>query len=373
MSTVRLAIVGVGNCASSLVQGLTYYAGASPDDRVPGLMHVDLGGYHVGDVEVVAAFDVDAKKVGRDVAEAIFCEPNNTIRFSDVAPLGVTVSRGHTLDSLGTYYRELVVESDEPAADVVQVLRDTRADVLVSYLPVGSEQADRFYAQCAIDAGVGFVNALPVFIASDPIWARKFADAGVPIVGDDIKSQVGATITHRVLAKLFEDRGVELDRTYQLNFGGNMDFKNMLERERLISKKISKTQSVQSQLEEPLDKDSIHIGPSDHVPWLEDRKWAMIRLEGRNFGDVPLNIELKLEVWDSPNSAGVIIDAVRCAKIAKDRGMGGPIIGPSAYFMKSPPVQFTDEMGREMVEQFIAGSGEGADADWTAFFDSTTA
>ncbi len=373
MSTVRLAIVGVGNCASSLVQGLTYYADASPDDRVPGLMHVDLGGYHVSDVEVVAAFDVDAKKVGRDVAEAIFCEPNNTIRFSDVAPLGVTVSRGHTLDSLGTYYRELVVESDEPAADVVQMLRDSRADVLVSYLPVGSEEADRFYAQCAIDAGVGFVNALPVFIASDPVWAKKFADAGVPIVGDDIKSQVGATITHRVLAKLFEDRGVELDRTYQLNFGGNMDFKNMLERERLISKKISKTQSVQSQLEEPLDKDNIHIGPSDHVPWLEDRKWAMIRLEGRNFGDVPLNIELKLEVWDSPNSAGVIIDAVRCAKIAKDRGMGGPIIGPSAYFMKSPPVQFTDEMGREMVEQFIAGSGEGADADWTAFFDNTTA
>ena len=373
MSTVRLAIVGVGNCASSLVQGLTYYADASPDDRVPGLMHVDLGGYHVSDVEVVAAFDVDAKKVGRDVAEAIFCEPNNTIRFSDVAPLGVTVSRGHTLDSLGTYYRELVVESDEPAADVVQMLRDSRADVLVSYLPVGSEEADRFYAQCAIDAGVGFVNALPVFIASDPVWAKRFADAGVPIVGDDIKSQVGATITHRVLAKLFEDRGVELDRTYQLNFGGNMDFKNMLERERLISKKISKTQSVQSQLEEPLDKDNIHIGPSDHVPWLEDRKWAMIRLEGRNFGDVPLNIEMKLEVWDSPNSAGVIIDAVRCAKIAKDRGMGGPIIGPSAYFMKSPPVQFTDEMGREMVEQFIAGSGEGADADWTAFFDSTTA
>ncbi|MGH2629325.1 MAG: inositol-3-phosphate synthase [Actinomycetota bacterium] len=373
MSTVRLAIVGVGNCASSLVQGLTYYEDASPDDRVPGLMHVDLGGYHVRDVEVVAAFDVDAKKVGCDVAEAIFCEPNNTIRFSEAAPLGVPVSRGHTLDSLGTYYRELIVESDEPAADVVQVLRDTGADVLVSYLPVGSEEADRFYAQCAIDAGVGFVNALPVFIASDPVWARKFADAGVPIVGDDIKSQVGATITHRVLAKLLEDRGVELDRTYQLNFGGNMDFKNMLERERLISKKISKTQSVQSQLEEPLDKDSIHIGPSDHVPWLEDRKWAMIRLEGRNFGDVPLNIELKLEVWDSPNSAGVIIDAVRCAKIAKDRGMGGPIIGPSAYFMKSPPVQFTDEMGREMVEQFIAGSGEGADADWTAFFDSTTA
>ncbi len=373
MSTVRIAIVGVGNCASSLVQGITYYRDADPNEGVPGLMHVELGGYHVRDVDVVAAFDVDGNKVGTDVAEAIFTEPNNTIRFSEVAPLGVTVSRGRTLDGLGTYYRETVVESTEPEVDVVQMLRDTRADVLVSYLPVGSEEADRFYAQCAIDAGVGFVNALPVFIASDPVWAKKFSDAGVPIVGDDIKSQVGATITHRVLAKLFEDRGVELDRTYQLNFGGNMDFKNMLERERLISKKISKTQSVQSQLEEPLDKDDIHIGPSDHVPWLEDRKWAMIRLEGRNFGDVPLTIEMKLEVWDSPNSAGVIIDAVRCAKIAKDRGIGGPIIGPSAYFMKSPPVQFSDEMAREMVEQFIVGTGEGADADWTAFFDTTRA
>ena len=373
MSTVRIAIVGVGNCASSLVQGLTYYRDADPSEDVPGLMHVELGGYHVRDVEVVAAFDVDAKKVGKDVAEAIFTEPNNTIRFSDVAPLGVPVSRGHTLDGLGIYYREAVVESDEPAADIVQVLRDTRADVLVSYLPVGSEQANRFYAECAIEAGVGFVNALPVFLASDPIWAKKFADAGVPIVGDDIKSQVGATITHRVLAKLFEDRGVALDRTYQLNFGGNMDFKNMLERERLISKKISKTQSVQSQLEVPLDKENIHIGPSDHVPWLEDRKWAMIRLEGRNFGDVPLTIEMKLEVWDSPNSAGVIIDAVRCAKIAKDRGIGGPIIGPSAYFMKSPPVQFSDEMAREMVEQFIVGTDEGANADWSDFFDATGA
>jgi len=373
MSTVRIAIIGVGNCASSLVQGLEYYKDADPTSSVPGLMHVDLGDYHVRDVEVVAAFDVDAKKVGKDVAEAIFTEPNNTIRFSDVPPLGVTVSRGRTLDGLGTFYREMVTESDEPEADVVQMLRDTETDVLVSYLPVGSEEADRFYAQCAIDAGVGFVNALPVFIASDPVWAKKFADAGVPIVGDDIKSQVGATITHRVLAKLFEDRGVELDRTYQLNFGGNMDFKNMLERERLVSKKISKTQSVQSQLEEPLDKDNIHIGPSDHVPWLEDRKWAMIRLEGRNFGDVPLTIEMKLEVWDSPNSAGVIIDAVRCVKIAKDRGIGGPIIGPSAYFMKSPPVQFSDEMAREMVEQFIVGTGDGANADWTAFFDPTTA
>ena len=371
MSKVRIAIVGVGNCASSLVQGLEYYRDADPADRVPGLMHVELGGYHIRDVEVAAAFDVDAKKVGKDVAEAIFTEPNNTIRFADVPPLGVTVLRGRTLDSLGLYYRDTIVESDEPEADVVRVLRDANVDVLISYLPVGSEQADRFYAECAIEAGVAFVNALPVFIASDPTWAKRFADAGVPIVGDDIKSQVGATITHRMLAKLFEDRGVELDRTYQLNFGGNMDFKNMLERERLTSKKISKTRSVQSQLETPLPKENIHIGPSDHVPWLEDRKWAMIRLEGRNFGDVPLTIEMKLEVWDSPNSAGVIIDALRCAKLAKDRGMGGPLIGPAAYFMKSPPVQFTDEIGREMVEQFISGDGEGARADWTAFFDVT--
>jgi myo-inositol-1-phosphate synthase len=355
MTKVRIAIVGVGNCASSLVQGLEYYKEASPEDRVPGLMHVELGGYHVHDVEVVAAFDVDAAKVGKDVAEAIFTAPNNTITFSDVPPTGVTVQKGRTLDGLGTYYRQVVTESDAPEVDVVQVLKDNRADVLVCYLPVGSEQAARHYAQCALDAGVAFVNALPVFIASDLAWAKKFRDAGVPIVGDDIKSQVGATITHRVLAKLFEDRGVELDRTYQLNFGGNMDFMNMLERERLVSKKISKTQSVQSQLEEPLAKDNIHIGPSDHVPWLEDRKWAMIRLEGRNFGDIPLTIEMKLEVWDSPNSAGVIIDAVRCAKLALDRGIGGPLIGPSSYFMKSPPVQFTDEEAHQMVEAFIAG------------------
>ena len=355
MTKVRIAIVGVGNCASSLVQGLEYYKEASPEDRVPGLMHVELGGYHVRDVEVVAAFDVDAAKVGRDVAEAIFTAPNNTITFSDVPPTGVTVQKGRTLDGLGTYYRQVVTESDAPEVDVVQVLKDNRADVLVCYLPVGSEQAARHYAQCALDAGVAFVNALPVFIASDLAWAKKFRDAGVPIVGDDIKSQVGATITHRVLAKLFEDRGVELDRTYQLNFGGNMDFMNMLERERLVSKKISKTQSVQSQLEEPLAKDNIHIGPSDHVPWLEDRKWAMIRLEGRNFGDIPLTIEMKLEVWDSPNSAGVIIDAVRCAKLALDRGIGGPLIGPSSYFMKSPPVQFTDEEAHQMVEAFIVG------------------
>jgi myo-inositol-1-phosphate synthase len=355
MTKVRIAIVGVGNCASSLVQGLEYYKEASPEDRVPGLMHVELGGYHVRDVEVVAAFDVDAAKVGKDVAEAIFTAPNNTIRFSDVPPTGVIVQKGRTLDGLGTYYRQVVTESDAPEVDVVQVLKDNRADVVVCYLPVGSEQAARHYAQCALDAGVAFVNALPVFIASDLAWAKKFRDAGVPIVGDDIKSQVGATITHRVLAKLFEDRGVELDRTYQLNFGGNMDFMNMLERERLVSKKISKTQSVQSQLEEPLAKENIHIGPSDHVPWLEDRKWAMIRLEGRNFGDIPLTIEMKLEVWDSPNSAGVIIDAVRCAKLALDRGIGGPLIGPSSYFMKSPPVQFTDEEAHRMVEAFIVG------------------
>jgi myo-inositol-1-phosphate synthase len=369
MSTVRLAIVGVGNCASSLIQGLEYYKDADLTDRVPGLMHVDLGGYHVRDVEVVAAFDVDAKKVGTDVAEAIFSEPNNTIRFSDVVPTGVTVSRGHTLDGLGTYYRDTITESDLPEADVVRVLRDSRVDVLVCYLPVGSEQAATFYARCALEAGVAMVNCLPAFIASNVEWAKRFSDAGLPIVGDDIKSQVGATITHRVLTKLFEDRGVKLDRTYQLNFGGNMDFMNMLERERLTSKKISKTQSVQSQLDTPLDKKDIHIGPSDHVPWLEDRKWALIRLEGRNFGDVPLTIEMKLEVWDSPNSAGIVIDAVRCAKVALDRGVGGPLVGPSAYFMKSPPVQFSDDAAREMVEQFILGNGQSKDADWTAFFD----
>jgi myo-inositol-1-phosphate synthase len=373
VSKVRIAIVGVGNCASSLVQGLEYYRNVESGEDVPGLMHVDLGGYHVGDVEVVAAFDVDAKKVGRDVAEAILAEPNNTIRFADVPPLGVTVGRGHTLDGLGEFYREVITESDEPEADVVQVLKDSRADVLVSYLPVGSEEAARFYAHSAIEAGVAVVNCLPVFIASDPAWARRFAQAGLPIVGDDIKSQVGATITHRLLAKLFEDRGAHLDRTYQLNFGGNMDFMNMLERSRLVSKKISKTQSVQSQLDVPLEKDAIHIGPSDHVPWLEDRKWAMIRLEGRNFGDVPISIEMKLEVWDSPNSAGVVIDAVRCAKLALDRGIRGPLIGPSAYFMKSPLVQFSDEAAREMVESFILGNGHADDQDWTRVFDIQSA
>ena len=356
MGKVRIAIAGVGNCASSLVQGLEYYRDADDGARVPGLMHVRFGPYHISDVEVVAAFDVDAKKVGCDLAEAIVASENNTIKFAEVPPTGVIVQRGPTLDSLGEYYREIITESDEPPVDVAAVLRASGADVVVSYLPVGSEEADRYYAQCAIDAHVAFVNALPVFIASDPEWAAKFTEAGVPIIGDDIKSQVGATITHRVLAKLFEDRGVELLRTYQLNFGGNMDFKNMLERERLLSKKVSKTQSVTSQIDQGISSDSVHIGPSDHVPWLNDRKWAYIRLEGRNFGDVPLNVELKLEVWDSPNSAGVIIDAVRCCKVALDRGIGGPLLGPSAYFMKSPPVQYTDDQARELVEDFARPS-----------------
>jgi myo-inositol-1-phosphate synthase len=373
MSKVRLAIVGVGNCASALVQGLEYYKDADTDDAVPGLMHVDLGGYHIRDIEVVAALDVDGKKVGKDLAEAILSEPNNTIRFAEVPHLGISVQRGPTLDSLGRYYRETIDESDAPPVDVAQALRDVEADVLVSYLPVGSEEAAKHYAQAAIDAGVAFVNCLPVFIASDKTWAAKFVAAGVPIIGDDIKSQVGATIVHRVLTKLFEDRGVKLNRTYQLNFGGNMDFMNMLERERLVSKKKSKTQSVQSQLRKPLDRKDIHIGPSDHVPWLEDRKWAQIRLEGQAFGDVPLSVELKLEVWDSPNSAGIVIDAVRCAKLALDRGVAGPLIGPSAYFMKSPPVQFSDEAAREMVEGFIIGNGASKSADWTAFFDTEPA
>jgi myo-inositol-1-phosphate synthase len=369
MSKVRLAIVGVGNCASSLVQGLEYYEDADAADTVPGLMHVDLGGYHIHDVELVAAFDVDAKKVGTDVAEAIVSEPNNTIRFADVPPTGVTVQRGPTFDGLGRYYRETIEESELPPVDVAKALQEAEADVVVSYLPVGSEQAAKHYAQAAIDAHVGFVNCLPVFISSDASWAQRFVQAGVPIIGDDIKSQVGATIVHRVLTKLFEDRGVKLNRTYQLNFGGNMDFMNMLERERLTSKKMSKTQSVQSQMRKPLDKQNIHIGPSDHVPWLEDRKWAQIRLEGQAFGDVPLNVELKLEVWDSPNSAGIVIDAIRCAKLALDRGVAGPLIGPSAYFMKSPPVQFSDEAAHDMVEEFILGNGASKGADWTAFFD----
>jgi myo-inositol-1-phosphate synthase len=356
---IRLAIAGVGNCASSLIQGLTYYDGADPADTVPGLMHVELGGYHIRDIVPVAAFDIDQTKVGTDLGKAIHAGHNNTIRFAEVGEVGITVLRGPTLDGLGKYYREVLEESPAEPVDVAQALRDANADVLVSYLPVGSEQAQRHYAQACLDAGVAFVNAIPVFIASDPEWAAKFRDAGVPIVGDDIKSQVGSTIVHRILTRLFEDRGLALDHTYQLNFGGNMDFKNMLERERLESKKISKTQAVTSQIEDNiLDADDVHVGPSDHVPWLKDRKWAYIRMEGRNFGDVPLNLELKLEVWDSPNSAGVIIDAVRCAKLALDRGIGGPLLGPSAYFMKSPPVQYHDDVAHDMVEAFAAGETE---------------
>ncbi len=350
---IRVAVVGVGNCASSLVQGVEYYRHADPAGRVPGLMHVQFGPYHVGDVNFVAAFDVDDRKVGLDLAKAIGSSENNTITIAEVPETGVIVQRGHTLDGLGKYYLETITESAADPVDVVQALKDARVDVVVCYLPVGSEDAAKFYAQCAIDAGCAFVNALPVFIASDPEWAAKFEAAGLPIVGDDIKSQVGATITHRVMAKLFEDRGVVLDRTYQLNVGGNMDFKNMLERDRLESKKISKTQSVTSQVEHDLGSRNVHIGPSDYIEWLDDRKWAFVRLEGRAFGDVPLNLEYKLEVWDSPNSAGVIIDALRAAKIAKDRGVGGPILSASSYFMKSPPEQYSDSIARQAVEDFI--------------------
>jgi myo-inositol-1-phosphate synthase len=355
MASVRVAIVGVGNCAASLVQGVHFYRDADPADTVPGLMHVQFGDYHVRDIEFVAAFDVDGKKVGLDLSEAISASENNTIKICDVPPLGVTVQRGHTLDGLGKYYRDTITESDEEPVDVVKVLTDEKVDVLISYLPVGSEAADKYYAQCAIDARVAFVNALPVFIASDPQWAKKFTDAGVPIIGDDIKSQVGATITHRVMARLFEDRGVILDRTYQLNVGGNMDFKNMLERERLESKKISKTQAVTSNVQHDLGARNVHIGPSDYVQWLDDRKWAYVRLEGRAFGEVPLNLEYKLEVWDSPNSAGIIIDALRAAKIAKDRGLAGPVLPAAAYLMKSPPVQVEDTQGRADLEAFISG------------------
>jgi myo-inositol-1-phosphate synthase len=352
---IRVAIVGVGNCANSLVQGVHYYRDASRDQEIPGLMNVVVGGYHVGDVKFVAAFDVDKKKVGLDLADAIWASENNTIKFSDVPQSGIKVLRGVTHDGLGRYYRETITESDSPAVDVVKELKDAKVDVLVCYLPVGSDVATKFYAQCAIDAGCGFVNALPVFIASTPEWADKFAKAGLPIVGDDIKSQVGATITHRVLTKLFQDRGVRVDRTYQLNVGGNMDFKNMLERDRLESKKISKTQSVTSQLDYDMGEGNVHIGPSDYVQWLDDRKWAFVRLEGRAFGDVPLTIEYKLEVWDSPNSAGVIIDALRCAKVAMDRGIGGPLLSPSSYFMKSPPEQYSDEEALKRTKAFIAG------------------
>lgn len=352
---IRVGIVGVGNCASSLVQGVEYYKDAPDDRNVPGLMHVRFGKYHISDIEFVTAFDVDAAKVGLDLSDAINASENNTIKISDVPQTGVKVLRGPTLDGLGHYYKQAIHESSAPPVDIVASLKSAKVDVLVCYLPVGSEKAAKFYAEAAIDAGVAFVNALPVFIASDPLWAKKFEEAGIPVIGDDIKSQIGATITHRELVRLFEKRGVTLDRTYQLNVGGNMDFKNMLERDRLESKKISKTQAVTSNTSVVLADKDIHVGPSDYVQWLDDRKWAFIRLEGRNFGDVPISIEYKLEVWDSPNSAGVVIDAVRAAKIGLDRGIGGPLIGPSSYFMKSPPEQVSDEVAHESVEAFIRG------------------
>ena len=360
---VRVAIVGVGNCASSLVQGVHYYRNASPKESVPGLMHVNLGGYHIHDIEFVAAFDIDKNKVGLDLADAIFTKPNNTVKFADVPRTGVKVQRGMTHDGIGKYLSEVVQKAPGETSDVVGILRKTKADVLVSYLPVGSEEATKWYVEQALTAGVGFVNCIPVFIAREPYWQKRFEEKGLPIIGDDIKSQVGATIVHRVLTRLFRDRGVKLERTYQLNFGGNTDFLNMLERERLMSKKISKTRSVTSQLDYDIGKDNVHIGPSDYVPWLNDRKWAYIRLEGRSFGDVPLNVELKLEVVDSPNSAGIVIDAVRCAKLALDRGIGGALEGPSSYFMKSPPVQYSDNDARRLVEEFIEGDKAGVNGD----------
>jgi myo-inositol-1-phosphate synthase len=354
-SKVRVAIIGVGNCASSLVQGVEYYKDADPEDSVPGLMHVNLGGYHIRDIEFTAAFDVVKGKVGVDLSQAIYAHPNNTIKFCDVPPLGVKVHRGMTHDGIGKYLAQLVEKSPGPTDDIVGILKETKTDVVVNYLPVGSEMATKWYVDQVLEAGCAFVNCIPVFIASSGYWPDRFRDHGLPIIGDDIKSQVGATITHRALASLFIARGVKLERTYQLNFGGNMDFFNMLERERLESKKISKTQAVTSLLPYTLDEGDIHVGPSDYVPWLTDRKWCHIRMEGRSFGDVPLNLELKLEVWDSPNSAGVVIDAVRCAKLALDRDIAGPLLAPSAYFMKSPPQQFEDEKARQMVEDFIAG------------------
>lgn len=355
-AVIRVAIVGVGNCASSFVQGLHFYKDAKSNEAIPGLMNVEVGPYHIRDIEVVAAFDIDGRKVGRDLSEAIFAEPNNTYKFARVPEAGVVVQRGPTLDGIGKHLVEVVHESADAPVDVAAALKAARADVIISYLPVGSQKASEFYAEQALAAGCGLINCVPVFIASDPAWAKRFTEKGLPIVGDDIKSQVGATILHRVLARLYEDRGVKIERTYQLNFGGNTDFLNMLERERLKSKKISKTQAVNSQIDVPLASDRIHIGPSDFVPFLDDRKIAYIRLEGTGFGGVPLNAEVKLEVWDSPNSAGVVIDAVRCAKIALDRGLGGPVIGPSSYFMKSPPQQFTDPEARDLTVSFIAGA-----------------
>ncbi len=352
---VRVAIIGVGNCASSLIQGVHFYQNAADTDRVPGLMHVNLGGYHISDIEFSAAFDVVDTKVGKDLSEAIFSYPNNTFKFAEVPNLGVNVERGMTHDGLGKYLSQILTKAPGPTADIVQILKDTKTDVVVSYLPVGSEMATKWYVEQILEAGCGFVNAIPVFIASSEYWGDRFKQRGLPIIGDDIKSQVGATILHRVLTSLFVDRGVRLDRTYQLNFGGNTDFMNMLERERLESKKISKTGAVTSMLPYPLAEGDVHVGPSDYVPWLTDRKWCYIRMEGTTFGEVPLNLEAKLEVWDSPNSAGVIIDAVRCVKLALDRGLSGPLYAPASYFMKTPPKQFKDDLAREMTEAYIRG------------------
>ena len=359
MGNINVAIIGVGNCASSLVQGVYKYEDATNGTSIPGLMHPVLGEYGIGDIKIVGAFDVGASKVGLDLSEAIFAKPNNTVKFQDVPHMGVTVQRGMTHDGIGKYLTDIVTKAPGPTDDVAEILKEREVDVVVNYLPVGSEEATKWYVEQVLKAGCGFINCVPVFIASgaNNYWQHRFKEAGSPIIGDDIKSQVGATIVHRVLTRLFMDRGVKLERSYQLNFGGNSDFLNMLEQERLISKKISKTNSVTSQLEYDIGEDNIHIGPSDHVPWLEDRKWCYIRMEGRSFGDVPINAELKLEVWDSPNSAGVVIDAIRCCKIAIDRGLGGPVLGPSSYFMKSPPVQYTDEVARQKVEDFISGNG----------------
>jgi myo-inositol-1-phosphate synthase len=353
--TVRVAVIGVGNCASSFVQGVEYYRHAKPEDAIPGLMHPQLGAYHISDIEFSAAFDIDVNKVGKDLSAAISAPPNNTYKFCQVPSKGVRVERGMTHDGIGKYLSQIITKAPGPTADVVGILKDTQTDVVVSYLPVGSEEATKWYVEQVLDAGCAFVNCIPVFIAREKYWQKRFEERGLPVIGDDIKSQVGATITHRVLTRLFRDRGVRLDRTFQLNFGGNTDFLNMLERERLESKKISKTNAVTSMLDYELPRDNVHVGPSDHVPWLTDRKWCYIRMEGTTFGDVPLNLELKLEVWDSPNSAGVVIDAVRCAKIALDRGLKGALVAPSSYFMKSPPKQFPDDQARRMVEEFIKG------------------
>ena len=355
MGTINVAIIGVGNCASSLVQGVHYYKNAKESEFVPGLMHVNLGGFHISDINFVAAFDIDKNKVGKDLAEAIFTKPNNTIKFCDVPKTGIRVERGMTHDGLGKYLSQIITKAPGPTANIVDILRKTQTDVVINYLPVGSEEATKWYVEQVLAAGCGFINCIPVFIAREPYWQNRFAEHRLPLIGDDIKSQVGATITHRMLTRLFRDRGVKLERTYQLNFGGNTDFYNMLERERLESKKISKTNAVTSQLDYVLDPDNIHVGPSDYVPWLADRKFCHVRMEGRTFGDVPLNIELKMEVWDSPNSAGVVIDAIRCCKLALDRGLSGTIVGPAAYFMKSPPIQYSDEEARVKTETFIAG------------------